>query len=348
MRLLALALNVALAIALTGALASIVGAAAGDPRVLVSDDKVLPKEAHVRVGQTLEWRNTGQQQHRVVSDSGEWGPFNLLPSGRHETRFARAGRFPYTVDGTLKGVILVEGGGAGGPTPKVPPEAQVPPGLSVRVLRFTATLTASGSDFRETEGTERYLNDTKVEWSGTWPDVVVRLVESRGQIDIYPGMDRATPSTGEITVTLGFHHVWPGSRPHDCTGSLTQKKYPAVLWINGRSTKGGNSRVEINAGPRGPGGPYDPEIVTMAHQRCDNAFPFFAGRREFVLDPQLLFTHDTGKISVTIRRMSGPEKFFPLDRILAHQAFEFDIGQQREERDRTRWEWRGKMEFRPR
>jgi hypothetical protein len=79
----------------------------------------------IPAGERVVWLNLGNAAHRVTSETRPpaWSPFVLAPQGERSVRFARAGRFPYLVDGARRGVVIVTrrgkrgdgGGGSGGP-----------------------------------------------------------------------------------------------------------------------------------------------------------------------------------------------------------------------------------------
>lgn len=99
-------------LALAAALA--VPATAQAAAVAVFDDRLEPRRVKVGVGERVNWINGGTRAHRVVSDRrGAWAPFTLQPRESRSVRFPRRGRFPYRVDGALRGVVVVVASGAG-------------------------------------------------------------------------------------------------------------------------------------------------------------------------------------------------------------------------------------------
>ena len=312
-------------------------------QVIVTDTAIMPQDAHIPMGATVRWRNAGGSRHHLSSDTNEWAPFDLAPGAQHDVAFRRSGRFPYSVDHSLKGVVVVEAGGAGSAS-QTGPEQHKP-----RVLHFSARLTVSASHHSDTEGTEPSLDDTKVEWSGLWPDIAIE-VDLRDETRFDNG--RLGAAKGEILVTAGYHQIVPGPNSHDCTGDLTSKTYPALLQLYG-STRSGYARFEMNAFPNqsGGAGPTDPEFVKEQHDRCNNAVPVWPGRREFPVETDLTFEVDPLDIAVKVYRRNVPVPFPPLDLVLGHQAFVFDTGDQRQVKDgkRSTWraEWHARVEFSP-
>jgi plastocyanin len=65
---------------------------------------------------SVTWLNRDRRSHRIASTTHAWAPFAVRGGGQHALRFNRVGKYPYTIDGKSKGVIVVTGGagGAGG------------------------------------------------------------------------------------------------------------------------------------------------------------------------------------------------------------------------------------------
>jgi hypothetical protein len=216
-------------------------------------------------------------------------------------------------------------------------------GSAGTALHFSAHITASASHHDDTEGEEPTLDDSRVEWSGDWPDVAIQIVNvSDDRIDFYP-MDEAG-ANGQIEVANSYHkHYWkaPTGAPVsiDCTGSYT-KTYPARLWFTG-STERGRARIEITLGTdRSAAGPSDPEVVREAFARCDNAAPDWPGRREFSTEPQLTFELDPTDLAARVYRFNSPTLPLPVKAALSHRPFRVATGRQDEEENRERYHWR--------
>jgi hypothetical protein len=87
----------------SGSLATLITVSAAGPR---------PALAKGHIAQPVTWINATGVRHRVVWSGGRFRTFTLSPRGRHTLHFAAAGRYPYTVDGSTHGAVLISAGGA--------------------------------------------------------------------------------------------------------------------------------------------------------------------------------------------------------------------------------------------
>jgi plastocyanin len=99
--------------------------------VTVSAAGPKPALAKARVAKPVTWTNATGVRHRVVWSGGRFPSFTLSPHGRHTFHFAAAGRYPYIVDGSKHGAVLVSAGGAasGGSSGKGKPPPKTWSGL---------------------------------------------------------------------------------------------------------------------------------------------------------------------------------------------------------------------------
>lgn len=70
----------------------------------------VPREIRIRVGQTVEWRNSDPVVHTVTADDGSWGSGFLNEGATFRHTFRAAGRFPYHCEPhpQMKAVVIVE------------------------------------------------------------------------------------------------------------------------------------------------------------------------------------------------------------------------------------------------
>jgi plastocyanin len=80
--------------------------------ITVSTAGPKPALAKARVAKPVTWINATGTRHRVVLSGGRFASFTLSPHGRHTLHFAKAGRYPYMVDGSKPGVVVIGAGGA--------------------------------------------------------------------------------------------------------------------------------------------------------------------------------------------------------------------------------------------
>ena len=146
--------------------------------VTVGDGSLKPASITVGVGGSVAWTNAGKQGHRIASDTRAWTPFTLPPSKRHAVRFTRTGRYPYHVDATRKGLVIVVAApsGSGGSA----------------VEAWAGTLETTGTN----DGTARGGQVCTATWKGTLAfKVAGTKVSGSGQASL-----SGTPS---CSVTLG-------------------------------------------------------------------------------------------------------------------------------------------------
>lgn len=70
----------------------------------------VPREIRIRVGQTVEWRNSDPVVHTATADDGSWGSGFLNERATFRHTFRVAGRFPYHCEPhpQMKAVVIVE------------------------------------------------------------------------------------------------------------------------------------------------------------------------------------------------------------------------------------------------
>jgi len=250
------------------------------------------------------------------------------------------------------------------PAASVPPNQTDQPKSSTRVLHFSVRVEASASYFDEGNigFSTHYLHDSKIAWIGVWPDVVVEVDEATGRIGIFhlkgtPRPPAGETAAGEITASLTYHMIFDSpvagrAQAHDCSGSLTDRVYPARLKIDG-VTKIAESSFYVGAWPPSPAGDNDPELRGQQLQEpdrdCQIAAPRWPAWRVFRIPIDLEFKVQATQLGLYVFREKGSELFFPLDAILADHSFALDTGRQRQEMTspgrKSLSEWRAKIEF---
>jgi plastocyanin len=88
-----------------------VATADGDHDVEIRDGAFVPERVEVEAGDTVEWRNEGQQSHSATADDGTFDSGALEPGGTFEARFDEAGTYQYHSssgnDEGMVGVVVV-------------------------------------------------------------------------------------------------------------------------------------------------------------------------------------------------------------------------------------------------
>lgn len=157
----------------------------------------------------MRWVNGDPRSHTIKSDTNAWRAFTLGPGSRHSVLFRRSGRFPYRLDGRVKGVVLVTAGGRT-PPPLPPASGCVPK----RQYRYAITITGRIQFDATPDPPETGFLMTDDRWRHTLPNVRVRATCNRltGLVDVTTG-----PSTGIADETFDYSdHVQRQGFPVPC------------------------------------------------------------------------------------------------------------------------------------
>jgi hypothetical protein len=96
-----------------GVLVVLLGATTSGP-VTIADGALTPPVGVVPAGGSVLWINRGTRQHAIVAVGGAFPPVSLAPGGARSVPFLKPGRYPYLLDGAVKGTVFVVGSGGGG------------------------------------------------------------------------------------------------------------------------------------------------------------------------------------------------------------------------------------------
>jgi plastocyanin len=188
-------------------------ALAATPRsqtVAVGDGSLKPTTVTIGVGGSVTWMNAGTRSHRIVSDTRAWTPFTLLPAKRKAVQFARSGRYPYRVDGTRKGLVVVVAGS--------PPTGGAGASGNAGAEAWAGTLETNGTN----DGTDRGGQVCTATWKGT-----LALKVAKGKVS---GSGEASLSgTPSCSISLG---------------KLPQMNH-VTFAIDGRDTTAGGERLLV-------------------------------------------------------------------------------------------------------
>lgn len=155
-----------------GALVALLGAAPSGPAVTIADGALTPTVVTVPAGGSVLWTNAGTRQHEIAAQNNAFPAFSLAPAGTHSVTFQQPGRYPYVLDGTVKGTVFVirPGGGAGAGQPSAaaapPASSATPPAGCVTVYRYDVRV---GAHREQTQpggiaGELKTLSDWKASW----------------------------------------------------------------------------------------------------------------------------------------------------------------------------------------
>lgn len=102
---------VAVTVAVLVAMGAPAAPAHSDDEVQIQDGAFVPARLEVHAGDTVEWKNEGEQPHSVTSDDGSFDSGSLEPGDVFEVRFDDPGTYRYRsmggADEDMAGVLVV-------------------------------------------------------------------------------------------------------------------------------------------------------------------------------------------------------------------------------------------------
>jgi hypothetical protein len=97
-----------------GVLVVLLGETTSGPSVTIADGALTPPVVAVPAGGSVLWTNRGTRQHEIVAIGRAFPSFNLAPEGTRSVPFMQPGKYPYLLDGAVKGTVFALGAGGGG------------------------------------------------------------------------------------------------------------------------------------------------------------------------------------------------------------------------------------------
>lgn len=97
-----------------GVLVVLLGATTSGPSVTIADGALTPPSVVVPAGGSVLWTNRGTRQHEIVAIGRAFPSFSMAPEGTRSVPFMQPGKYPYLLDGAVKGTVFVVGSGGGG------------------------------------------------------------------------------------------------------------------------------------------------------------------------------------------------------------------------------------------
>ncbi len=99
-----------------GVVVVLLAASPSGPSVTIADSGLTPPNVTVAAGGSVTWTNRGARQHEITAAGDAFPHFSLAPEGTRSVAFMKPGRYPYLLDGAVKGmVVVVVPSGGGGP-----------------------------------------------------------------------------------------------------------------------------------------------------------------------------------------------------------------------------------------
>ena len=265
-----------------------------------------PATIRIGPGKSVTWISCGSGTRRVASTTGAWTAFTLRPNAQRRLLFPRVGRYPYTVDGKTKGVVIVAVLGTARPPGT---------GQAQRTVRYDIRVSASYS-YRQT--LDGGLVQTSIAYVGTWRNVAVQLYDAGGTLT---AVGRST--RGTIDAKLEYSDARGDTH---CEGTLDYPAYPATASLSGGRVKGSKPYLNF-ASDITDHGPYS-DLTDQRTQDCDDlpasdARTVWLGSR-FTVAPGIAIDPPgagVGEMDARFGRQGGTGIPFPLDRIRAGTGF---------------------------
>ena len=313
--------RVALVAAVLGASLAVLPGAQGTPAAACARDepgqvRVLRgglKPATIRIGprQAVTWIACVPGNHRIESTSRPraWTTFQLRPTQQRRIVFNRVGRYPYTLNGKVNGIVIVAVAGTANPPP--PGQGQ----QAERTVRYDIRVQAS---YRYRQTLDGGLVETTMAYVGVWSSVPVKLYDAFGTFAAVGRSER-----GRIDAKLTYSDARGNTR---CQGEVDYPPYSAEAGITAGRAKAQAPYVSFFSNFNDDG-PFQ-DLTNARTTACDD-LPASDGRavwlgNDFPGTQGVLITPPGAGIADTdarFRRNGGTGLPFPIDRIRDHRAF---------------------------
>lgn len=242
------------ALTCVGALVVLLGATTSGPSVTIADGALTPPVVVVPAGGSVLWTNRGTRQHDIVAAGGAFPSFSLAPKGTRSVPFMKPGKYPYLLDGAVKGTVFVVGSGGGGGSGTGGQSGAGGPSSTCHTMG-DATLTIYRYDVRVAVHRESTPSDSRAQktvsdWKASWvaPMSVIRcggIVE----ININAVHDKLRGGFGVTGVLPGgqFDETLDLNEPV-CHYTYAATHLPAVMHLAVESDNPGQSNFDFLAG----------------------------------------------------------------------------------------------------
>ena len=308
-----------------------------NPTITVYDDRWAPATMQVPPLVAVTWVNAGQNSHVVRSDNNAWQTFRLQPGAQHSVTFRSTGEFPYKVDGTIKGLIVVVAA-----LTSAPPSTTQP-----GVFRYhVVTDGARHTRIRHPDGagpgyTQPYEFDGNETFRSDYPEVDIQVLEYQGAFLIlekdrwHTSGYQAKPTDPQGTITVKF----TGKQPYcDVKADF---KVPAWITIYSRNQESPPDRFHFHQDDFEYvfGTPVQDHMNAAVKTGCRPhpgvgpdrfgyvGFPLEIGREEITTSDGLTWARGTNRTEyIDVYRRDGPPLVFPVNMLKEGKSFTFTTG----------------------
>jgi plastocyanin len=151
--------------------------------VTVTDSAIIPTSVTILARGSVVWTNRGSRLHKIVSSHGAFNPFELTPADAYRVLFLRPGVYPYTVDGVIKGAVIVLTGGV--PAAHAPTKPSPTPGPPRHFWKGTVHATATTRTHVPCSPLAEHCVNGIIRggpWTGTYDGTLILAEDSDGLI----------------------------------------------------------------------------------------------------------------------------------------------------------------------
>ena len=199
-----------------GAGVVLLGATSSDPSVTIADSGLTPPEVTVAAGGSIAWINRGTRQHEITAAGAAFPRFSLAPEGTRSVPFMKPGKYPYLLDGTVKGTVIVVGPGGGGGSGASGQSSACRPSIYRYDVRVAV--------HREAEMGGAANQKTTIDWKANWvaPMSVIRCL---GDVTVdIPAARSDRLHGGQFEATVDLSEV-------ECHYTYVTTKLSAMMYL---------------------------------------------------------------------------------------------------------------------
>jgi len=267
---------------------------------------------------SVTWLNRDRRSHRLASTNHAWAPFAVRGGGQHALRFNRVGKYPYTVDGKSKGVIVVTAGGGGGLAD------------GTTIFHYDVAVTGHAESVKTYTGATRAdHNGTEtldVDWTTRYANVTLKRFAAGGTFVV--GLRGGGFAHGTTAGTYTYKET-RGDIYGPCQGDVPFEGLASHLLLAGSRASGRTEFVFWSQLDTDAGNKLTKDIGDRTKQACGTimltkSIPDWDGGD--VVSAGLTYTPFNDLLELHAeRKQSGVALWFPLSRLAVGATFSLDL-----------------------
>ncbi len=296
--------------------------------VAITDDRVAPTTVTIVVGGQVTWRNNGTSAHAVIAKNNAFVGFTLQPTGTRSVYFAKAGLFPYLVDGRMAAVVIVEfaaggAGGSGGTSTAKPSSqyARYEVDISVTIHEHEAGPVPPARYPQEAW-------DATIEWTGNWANVSFPIAPDA--VGVRPRPSGVFTGTIQASDKVTFFYLAdPRESSVQCRGDISREPEAARLVFSGRYL-GASGEMDFTSIPVDGGKSFWSKLNSIKASCSEpSIFLPYPNGFDFTTPDGIEFSViPASALNLQFKATSTTKIPFPLDHLIAGQSFGIETGTQ--------------------